>query len=98
MDIKRFLYQPYPYPDQLLKTALLIGIVFIVFGSIGLKMVRSDFNNFRRRSAAANTWLLVHIQRMIAGYIAALTAFMVVNNQILPPVVAWLCQPLYFFH
>lgn len=66
------------------------GVVFIVFGSIGLRMVQSDFNNFKGRSKDSNTWLLVHIQRIIGTYISALTAFLVVNNTILPSIVAWL--------
>lgn len=74
----------------------MFGLVFIVFGGIGLKMVLTDFKNFKGKAAAANTWLMVHIQRMIAGYIAALTAFLVVNNQILPGYIAWLLPTLIF--
>lgn len=68
----------------------MFGIVFIVFGGIGLRMVKADFNNFRGKSTIKNVWLTVHIQRMIGAYIAALTAFLVVNNQVLPGYVAWL--------
>jgi uncharacterized membrane protein len=66
------------------------GLVFIAFGGIGLSMVKADFNNFRGKAKEANTWLLVHIQRIIGAYIATVTAFLVVNNTILPSVVAWL--------
>lgn len=72
------------------------GVVFIVFGGIGLKMVFTDFKNFKGKVAVANTWLMVHIQRMIGGYIAALTAFLVVNNQILPGYIAWLLPTVIF--
>jgi hypothetical protein len=34
--------------------------------------------------------MLCHLQRMIGSFIAALTAFLVVNNNILPGIVAWL--------
>jgi len=34
--------------------------------------------------------LVTHLQRMIGAYIASLTAFLVVNNTILPGVIAWL--------
>jgi hypothetical protein len=41
-----------------------------------------------------NYWLLAHLQRMTGGYIAATTAFLVVNAQyspvVLPSVVVWL--------
>lgn len=66
------------------------GVVFIVFGGIGLRMVRTDFRNFRGKSEAANAWLLVHIQRIIGAYVAALTAFLVVNNKVIPAYIAWL--------
>jgi len=72
------------------------GVVFIVFGSIGLKMVITDFRNFRGKVTVANTWMMVHIQRMIGGYIAALTAFLVVNNQMLPGYLAWLLPTVIF--
>lgn len=66
------------------------GIVFMVFGGIGLRMAKADFSNFKGKSKLKNVWLTVHIQRMIGAYIAALTAFLVVNNQILPGYIAWL--------
>lgn len=70
------------------------GIVFIVFGSLGVGMVKTDFHNYRGRVKAVNYWLLAHLQRMIAGYIAATTAFLVVNAEYspvaLPSVVVWL--------
>jgi hypothetical protein len=64
--------------------------VFIVFGLIGLRMVRADFKNFRGNSNVANVWLIAHIQRMIGTYVAALTAFLVVNNNVIPAYIAWL--------
>jgi len=72
------------------------GVVFIVFGGLGLKMVKKDFENFRGRSNLVNVWMIVHIQRMIGAYIAALTAFLVVNNKILPGYIAWLLPTLLF--
>lgn len=66
------------------------GTVMIVFGVISLLMVLKDFKNYRGKSEIKNQWLLTHIQRMVAGYIAAITAFIVVNNTILPNVIAWL--------
>lgn len=72
------------------------GAVFIVFGVIGLRMVRSDFKNFRGKGSAANVWLIAHIQRMIGAYVAALTAFLVVNNKVIPAYIAWLLPTVIF--
>ena len=70
------------------------GIVFIAFGGLGLNAVRIDFANYSGKIKAKNYWLLAHLQRMTAGYIAAITAFLVVNSNHspiqLPPFVVWL--------
>ena len=72
----------------------MFGIVFIVFGLIGLNFVRIDINNYRGRIKEKNYWLLVHLQRMTGSYIAAFTAFLVVNAHYLPiefpAIVVWL--------
>jgi uncharacterized membrane protein len=66
------------------------GSVFLVFGSLSLLFVQQDWTNFRGRSVIANFYLTTHLQRMAGSYIASVTAFLVVNNTILPSVVAWL--------
>ena len=70
------------------------GIVYFVFGMISLFFVRADLKNYRGKAAHRNYWLLAHLQRMTGGYIAALTAFLVVNADnfpsIIPGVVLWL--------
>ena len=70
------------------------GIVFIVFGGLGLLFVKTDFGNYQGKLKAKNYWLLAHLQRMTGAYIAAATAFLVVNAQyspiILPSEVVWL--------
>jgi len=78
------------------------GTVLLVFGLISFLMVRKDIRMYRRKIKFKNYWLLIHIQRMIAAYIAALTAFLVVNNTYLPSIVAWLLPgiiltPLIFY-
>lgn len=60
------------------------GIVFIVFGALSLRFVRSDFKNYKGNSPIKNYWLLAHFQRMTGAYIASLTAFLVVNIKYLP--------------
>lgn len=66
------------------------GIVLLVFGGISCLFVWRDKNNFEGKSRYKNYWLVTHIQRMVASYIATVTAFLVVNNKILPDIVAWL--------
>ncbi len=70
------------------------GIVLIVFGVISLLFVRTDLKNYRGKAGHRNYWLLAHLQRMTGGYIAALTAFLVVNADnfpsVIPGIVLWL--------
>ncbi len=70
------------------------GIVFVVFGSIGLLFVYQDYINFNGKSNIKNFGLTTHLQRMIGSYVASVTAFLVVNNKILPAIVAWLLPTL----
>ncbi len=70
------------------------GIVFLVFGGLSLLMVYQDYKAFKDHVKFKNNWLLVHLQRMIGAYIASATAFLVVNNKVLPPVIAWLLPTL----
>lgn len=78
------------YGVLLLLSSNNFGIVLLVFGFISISMVYQDFKNYQGRNSNKNFWLLVHIQRMMGSYIAAMTAFIVVNNTILPGIVAWL--------
>ena len=55
------------------------GIVFIAFGYISISMVRQDVKNYRGKTETKHTWLTLHLQRMTGAYIAAMTAFLVVN-------------------
>lgn len=70
------------------------GIVLVVFGGISLLFVRQDYINFKGKSKVKNFGLVTHLQRMIGSYIAACTAFFVVNNTLLPGVIAWLLPTL----
>jgi uncharacterized membrane protein len=71
-----------------------MGMALIVFGMIGLLLVKTDFTNYKGDSPIKNFWLTAHIQRMTAGFIAASTAFLVVNSKYfpeqIPSVVFWL--------
>lgn len=66
------------------------GLILIAFGAIGTRFVYTDYLNFTGKSKIKNYWLTTHIQRMVGSYIVAVTAFLVINNTILPPLIAWL--------
>ena len=72
----------------------IFGIVYLVFAGIGFLFIKMDFDNYKEKSRHKNYWLLAHLQRMIGGYIAALTAFLVVNAdhfpKVIPGMVYWL--------
>lgn len=55
------------------------GIVFIAFGYISSRLVRADIRTYAGDADIRNVWLVGHLQRMTGAYIAALTAFLVVN-------------------
>ena len=68
-----------------------IGIVSAVFGLIGLSFSWRDYSHFRKGTKEKNAWLFKHLSGMIGGYIAAVTAFMVVNfADNLPTLIVWL--------
>lgn len=67
----------------LLRTNL-FGLVFLLFGMMGVFFVFHDFKNYRGKSRTKNYWLLAHLQRMMGGFIASFTAFLVVNASYLP--------------
>ena len=66
------------------------GIVLLVFGTICLLFAKKDYENFTGKSNVKNYWLTGHIQRMMGSYIASTTAFLVVNNTVIPNIIAWL--------
>lgn len=72
------------------------GYVLLVFGLISVFLLRQDVLFFKGISKFKNQWLLMHITRMIAAYIAAFTAFLVVNNTYLPQLIAWLLPTVLF--
>lgn len=72
------------------------GYVLLMFGLIGAMMVYQDFINLSGRSKEYNFGVIMHIQRMVGSYIAALTAFLVVNITLLPGFVIWTLPTLLF--
>jgi len=75
------------------------GITILTFGIILIGQGIIDYRNFtvnRRKRFDRNpkAWLRQHIARMGGSYIATITAFIVVNNTILPNLIAWLAPAL----
>ena len=66
------------------------GIVAIVFGIIGLWLAGTDVREFLHHPADKMAWWYSHMTRMMAAYIATVTAFSVVNMKFLPQVTRWL--------
>lgn len=63
--------------------------VFLVFGGIGTAFGGLDARRFLRDDASGKR-VVLHLQRMLAGYIAAISAVSAVNLTTLPPYVSWL--------
>ncbi len=70
-------------------TANNIGFVMILFGLIGLRLAYSDIRFYRNWFTDYNELVRIHISKMAGGYIAAWTAFLVVNK-VLPGILPWI--------
>ncbi len=64
--------------------------VLIIFGIIGALAAGNDLYKFLRPPREKYAWFLDHMRGMTASYIAAVSAFSVVNFSFLPPLVRWL--------
>lgn len=67
-----------------------LAVVMLVFGGIATGFGTNDVRSFRTDGAEPRAWFYDHLTRMIAGYIATVTAFSTVNFGFLPVVVRWL--------
>ena len=84
------------YGSYLLINKVNFGIVLLVFGVVSCLIAIKDIKVYKGNIKEKNYWLLLHIQRMVGSYIAALTAFIVVNNHFLPGIVGWLLPTVIF--
>lgn len=69
------------------------GIISLVFGLIGIRLVLGKVRNFAIKPKRKTIWIEGHIAGMVGGYIAACTAFAVVNfDEVkgVPAIVPWL--------
>ncbi len=64
-------------------------IVLLVFGLLGISLSMRDLRWMRHKERLQKSWLRIHIGNMVGGYIAAFTAFIVVNK-VLPGIYGWL--------
>jgi uncharacterized membrane protein len=67
-----------------------LSTVAIAFGFVGLFIAGFDVLRFARPPADKRAWWYKHMANMIGSYIAAVTAFSVVNFHVLPTTVRWL--------
>lgn len=71
------------------------SVMMVVFGSICALMAYQDLTTYLRRIAhEPHRWIFQHFTRMLGGYIATWTAFLVVNLTFLPGLVIWLAPTL----
>ncbi|MEM6629975.1 MAG: hypothetical protein AAF694_09910 [Bacteroidota bacterium] len=66
-----------------------INIVLLVFGLIGLLFSGRDLLYYRDLKKLKQLWLRLHIGKIMGGYIAAVTAFLVVN-EVIPGIWVWI--------
>lgn len=84
------------YGGLLLANSKNFGFVLLVFGFISVLMAKKDIAIYRGNIKITNYWLIIHISRMVGAYIASITAFLVVNNTILPGIIVWLAPTVLF--
>ena len=65
-----------------------INIVLTAFGTIGFILAINDIRTIRNIEKLRKSWLRLHLTKMISGFIASVTAFLVVN-QFLTPMISW---------
>ncbi|GAB5474258.1 MAG: hypothetical protein Mars2KO_23570 [Maribacter sp.] len=71
-----------------------IDIVLFVFGLIALIFGVIDLILLKNLKKLKKNWLKIHLSKMISGYVAAVTAFVVVNEWI-PGVWAWFTPSIF---
>lgn len=66
-----------------------VNIVLFIFGAIGFLFGLRDLRLLRQPEKMQKQWMQLHLGKMTGGYIASVTAFVVVN-QWLPGMIGWL--------
>jgi len=70
------------------------NIILLVFGIAGIVFGLRDLRSFRNPKALKKKWLKLHLGKMTGGYIAAVSAFFVVN-EILPGIWNWFVPSIF---
>ncbi len=70
-----------------------INIVLLVFGIVSLIFGGRDLMLYQKPEKLRKDWLKLHLGKMTGGYIAAMTAFIVVN-EVLPGILNWFAPGL----
>ena len=70
--------------------ALRFNPIFITFGALGAFAAGDDMRKFARPPKEKYAWWFDHMGGMLGSYIAAVSAFSVVNFSFLPELVRWL--------
>jgi hypothetical protein len=70
------------------------GITMIVFGTIGATLSIADLRTLRDGGAKGPERIARHLTMMLAGAIATVTAFLVVNIKVQPAFIVWLAPTL----
>ncbi|MDG2432618.1 DUF2306 domain-containing protein [Flavobacterium sp.] len=65
------------------------AVVFFLFAALSIRLLHTEYRTYTGKVTDPMYGLKNHIGRMTGAYIAALTAFLVVNNTFLPPILAW---------
>ena len=71
-----------------------LGVVAVVFGGLGLSFAGLHLWRFARPPADPRRWWFAHMTGMLSSYLAAVTAFSVVNLTFLPTTARWLWPTL----
>lgn len=65
-----------------------ISIILSFFGLIGAYLALRDLLYFAKPELLQKQWIQLHIGKMVGAYIAALTAFLIVN-EVFPGIIGW---------
>ena len=71
-----------------------LGTVAVVFGVLGLVFAGLQLRRFARPPAEPARWWFTHMSGMLGSYLAAVTAFSVVNFTFMPTTLRWLWPTL----
>jgi len=71
-----------------------LGTVAVVFGVLGLVFAGLQLRRFARPAADPMRWWFTHMSGMLGSYLAAVTAFSVVNFTFMPTTLRWLWPTL----